>query len=170
MRYTSIAMKAFSDITPADLRRHPVWEFANDDEASTPDETWLRPCDDLPIDNFGNRIVGTMATLANGKRLPIVLQNVDLQSPYRTEHFVTLTVFNRAGKSFPLARYHDIHIDTYGPDQLAAFLGLPVNDVFPISYDISDLAIGDYDATHREIHIRPKRLLSHSEIIDLALR
>ena len=162
-------MKAFSEITPEDLRRHPVWEFANDVETSNSDETYLRPFDQLPIDDFGNRIVGTMGTLANGSRIPILLQNVDLQSPYKTEHLATLTAFNAVGKTFPLARYHDIGIDTYGPDQLAAFLGLRVDDVFPISYDISDVAIGDHDAVHREICVRPIRPLSRSEIIEMAI-
>jgi hypothetical protein len=160
-------MRAFSDITPSDLRCHPVWEFTNDVEDS--DDVFLRPIEDIPIDDFGNRIVGTVATLANGDRVAVILQNVDLQSPYKTEHFITLTVFNRAGKSFPLARYHDIGIDTHGPDQLAAFMGLPVDDVFPISYDISDVAIGDHDVVRREIPIRPRRILSRSEIIDMAL-
>ena len=162
-------MKAFSGITPEDLRRYPVWEFANDVELSTGDETFLRPHEDLPIDDFANRIVGTIATLANGDRVPIILQNVDLQSPYKTEHFVTITVFNREGKTFPLARYHAIAHDTYGPDKLAEFMGLSVDDIFPIGYDISDVAAGDHDSVRREVPVAPRRLASRSEIIEMAI-
>lgn len=162
-------MKAFSDITPKDLRRHAVWQFANDVESSTGDETFLRPYEDLPIDDFGNRIVGTIATLANGDHVWITLQNIDLQSPYKTEHFVAITMFNRAGEAFPLARYHDIAHDTYGPDKLAAFMGLSVDDIFPIAYDISDVAIGDHDSVRRKVPVAPRRLLSRSEIIQMAI-
>jgi len=169
-RYPTEAMKAFSDITPEDLLSQPVWEFANDVELSTSDETFLRPHDDLPIHDFGNRIVGTIATFANGDRVPIILQNVDLQSPYRTEHFVTITLFNPAGKAFPLARYHDIAHDTHGPDKLAEFMGLSLNDIFPIAYDISEVAVGDHDCVRREVPVAPRRLLSRSEIIELAIR
>ncbi len=162
-------MKSFSTITPTDLLRHPVWEFANDSEHANDDETFLRPCHDLPIDDFGNRIVGTIATLANGDRVPIILQNVDLQSPFKTEHLVSITMFNKKGKAFPLARYHDIALDAYGPEQLAAFMRLSVDEIFPIEYDISELAIGDRDCVCRVVPLVPRRRLSRSEIIDLII-
>ena len=85
-------MKAFSDIKPDDLLRHPVWQFANDVEPSTGDQTFLRPHDDLPIDDFGNRIVGTIATFANGDRVLVILQNVDLQSPAKAAFSVQCTL------------------------------------------------------------------------------
>lgn len=164
------SMKTFSDITPDDLRQYPVWEFANDVEDVTSDESYLRPVRDLPITDPGNRIMGTIATLANGDQVPAILQNVNLDSPYATEHLISVTVFNRAGEAFPLARYHDIQIDEYGPEQLAAFMKLTVRDVFPISYDISDIAVGDHDCVRREIPVRPRRLLSSSEIIAMAVQ
>lgn len=43
-------MKPLSDITLQDLRRHPVWEFANDEETSTTNETILLPHDELAVD------------------------------------------------------------------------------------------------------------------------
>lgn len=167
MRRTQL--KPFSTITPEDLRRHPVWEFANDFEHVSDDETYLRPYLDLPITDFGNRIVGTTATIANGDRVPIILQNVDLRSPYRTEHLASITMFNDQGKAFPLARYHDIALDTYGPERLAAFMGLSVNEIFPIEYDISELAIGDRDSVCRVVRLAPRRKLSRSEILEMII-
>jgi hypothetical protein len=36
-------------------------------------------------------------------------------------------------------------VDKFGPDKLAKFLGLPLEDVFPIAYDISHAAQGKHD-------------------------
>ena len=166
-RYPNEEVKAFCNITPSDFQRHPVWEFANDIEDV--EDVYLRPVDKLPIDSLGNRIVGTTGTLAIGNRIPIILQNIALDNAFKTEHFVTLTAFNDSGDVFPLARYHDLQIDTHGPEQLAAFLGLKVSDVFPISYDISEVATGVHGAVCMKIAASPKRPLSESEIIDLVI-
>lgn len=162
-------MKSFSQITPEDLLRKPVWEFANDLESTTNEEAVLRPCHQLPIRDFGNRIVGAIGTLANGARLTLILQNVDLESPYKTEHLITLTIFNSIGEKFFLARYHDIAIETHGPDQLSRFLQLSEDDIFPIAYDISDVAIGHPDSLRGTIPIVPRRKLTRAEIMDLVI-
>lgn len=158
-------MKTFSAITIADLQQHAVWEFAIDCEASAREESVLRPFRDLPIRDFGNRIVGTIGTLANGDQVWIVLGNIDLRNSYKTEHFLTLTVFNRHGKQFQLARYHDVAIGAYGPSQLAEFLDLSIDDIFPIAYDISNIAIGDCDCVRRKVPVAPRQRLSRSELI-----
>ena len=48
----------------------------------------------------------------------------------------------RHGKWFHLARYHDMDHSQNGPDSLAAFPGLEVDEVFPIAYDITAFCIG----------------------------
>jgi hypothetical protein len=40
-----------------------------------------------------------------------------------------------------MARYHDIDSDTRGPDALAAFLKMKKEEIFPITWDIRQLAI-----------------------------
>lgn len=162
-------MKAFDKIRPCDLALHPVWEFCNEMEDSLGDETFLRVVEDLPVDSLANRIVGTELNLANGSVVFGILQNIELYDHYQTEHFVTVTVFDKKGRSFPLARYHDVAIETYGPDALARFLRLKVADVFPLSYDISAVAIGDLASVRRKIPIRPRNPLTRSDLIRLAV-
>lgn len=91
-----------------------------------------------------------MVNLSNG-----VLSNIDLYDHTKTEHFVALTLYRIDGQKFHLARYHDISADTYGPVPCAAFFGLDVADIFPISYDIESVAIGIPCSIRRKIPAEP---------------
>lgn len=162
-------LKGFDKITWEDLTEHPVWQFANDVEGETGSEHYLRPVLSLPVDRLDNRIVGTELRLANGDVLPGILQNVVLKDAYETEHFVKLTIRCPDGEWFSLARYHDIDIDTHGPDTFGRILGLDIESIFPISYDISKVAVGDPDSLVREIGVQPDRPLDRDEIIRLAV-
>ena len=53
-------------LTPTDLGRVLVWEFVNDD--SQPDETYVRPVSELPVDSLASRIAATQVALHNGQR------------------------------------------------------------------------------------------------------
>ncbi len=162
-------MKPFARLTPKDFRKHPVWEFCNDLETEFGDETVMRPVSDLPVDDLGNRVVGTTLRFANGDYVDGVLSNVDLNDHTRTEHFVALTLFHKDGTMFHLARYHDIGADTNGPIACAAFFGLGVEDVFPIIYDIDSVAIGNPASVRRKILMNPKRRLDDDELMRMAV-
>lgn len=68
---------------------------------------------------------------------------------------------------FHLARYFDSEYGRYGPEQLAGFLGLPVDEVFPISYDISLIAEGNEDVLKGQFHSEPLERLSRDERMSL---
>ena len=63
-------------------------------EAELPDETSMRPVEELPVDSLSGRLAGTHLTLANGHRLLALIGNLDLANPVSTEHFLTITVFS----------------------------------------------------------------------------
>src|SRR5262249_22191245 len=115
-------------------------------------------------------IVGAKLTLANGQIVPGVLGNIDLGDPISTEHFLAVTVFDASGGRFRLARYHDIDYSRRGPIALASFLGLPVSSVFPIRYDVSDIAVGDAECLRRIILEVPASRLSDEELVELAVK
>lgn len=107
--------------------------------------------------------------LASGGSLPAVLGNISLNNAKCTKHFLTATVFRADGERFDLARYHDVDVDRRGPSALAAFLETPVDQVFPMEYDISQIALGSPEVTKGLIRQDAPERLSQSELIDLAL-
>jgi hypothetical protein len=162
-------MKCITKLTRKDLRRNPVWEFCNDLESDSGSETYIRPVTDLPVNDLGNRIVGTKVRLANGTLLDAFLSNIDLESHTNTEHFAALSVFRKDGKLFHLSRYFDSDAVTHGPAACATFLSLAVHEVFPITYDISDVAIGVPASVRRKIPEEPLRRLSSDELMRMAI-
>jgi hypothetical protein len=121
-------------LTVDDFEAHPVWEYLNDDEIG---ETMTRPVEKLPVETLENRLVGTQVRLANGLDVWGLLGNFDVKHPRATQHILTLSI-ERGGKWFYLARYHDFDFASQGPEALARFLGLDVDDVFPITVDVRE--------------------------------
>lgn len=158
--------KKVEEMTAADIEAFPVWQYTNSDE---PGETVVRPIKKTPVKNLNGRLVGTQVRLANGSNAWALIGNVDPSNPRLTQHFLTLSVF-RKGKWFTMARYHDFDSEERGPDALAAFLGLQVTEVFPISYDISRFSLGELGALVGVIEKEPLEKLTRAQIIGLAVQ
>lgn len=156
--------KTIENLTIDDLNRHPVWEFTNDDEKG---ELTLKPVKKIPVKTLDNRVVGTEVQLHNGIKVLGILGNISVESRRITQHFLTLSIVT-AGKRFVMARYHDPDWKTRGPGQLADFLGLRVEDVFPISYNLTSVAVGDQNALVGTIVAEPAERLTRAELIALA--
>jgi hypothetical protein len=153
-------------LTPTDLARTPVWEFVNDD--SQLDETYVRPVTGLPVDTLASRIAATQVALRNGRQVWATLGNVDLSAPRSTRHFLTLSLYIDDAW-FHLARYHDFDAEERGPVALARLLGMPLSDVFPIEYDLSQVAVGNADVVRGTVLAEPSERLSRAELIALAI-
>ena len=151
MRKTDKEVKPIESLQVSDFNACPVWEYVNDDELG---ETVVRPVKRIPAVSLTGRVVATKVRLANGDLRWALLGNVDLENPRLTEHFLWISVIHK-GKRFHLARYHDYDYAENGPHALAQFLGLGVDQVFPISYDISRYAKGDPAALVRKISKAP---------------
>lgn len=154
--------KPVEEIQIADLEAFPVWEFAK------AGETRVRPVRDLPVKSLMFRFVGTQVRLANGSHVWANIFNVEPSDPRRTEQFLTLTVYKDT-KRFVLSRYFDFDFAESGPESLASFLGLPLNEVFPISYDITHHVVGNSAALSGVITKDPRERLTEKEIIALIL-
>jgi hypothetical protein len=92
--------------------------------------------------------------------------NINPDDPRQTQHVLVLSI-ERNGEWFHLARYHDFDFDRRGPDALSRFLDLPIDEVFPISYDIRELAHGDPTALAGRVLKEPTERLSRSEIREM---
>jgi hypothetical protein len=170
MRSRRIARKSVGKLTADDLVAFPVWEYVNEDAGnSDQDETWLRPVDTLPIHSAEYRVIGTRIRLANGFAPLAMLGNIDLARPDRTAHFLAISVFGPKGDTFDLARYHDADAGRRSPEALAAFLGLRVEDVFPIEYDIAGLVLAEPGAAQGVVEARPRVTLTDEELVSLAI-
>ena len=163
----AVTVKPVDRLTSADLSLHPVWEYVLDETVGV-DETTVAPVWTLPVDSLENRVAGIEIELANGNKMCGLISCVSLRNLRSTKHFVTLSV-ERDGVWFHLARYFDVEYDKYGPYQLAEFLELPVNDVFPIRYDLSAVVRADAEFLRGSIPMEPIERLSEAELIALAL-
>lgn len=160
-------MKRLPDLSIRDLEKNPVWEFVHEEETDGAAIS-ARPVMESPISHAQNRFIGTIVTLNNGSRYWATLGNIDLNNCKSTHHFLLIS-FVREGKWFNLARYHDFDYATRGPQGLADFLGLSIENVFPISYDISALAVGLPEVVAGRIPVETTEKLLQTELIALAL-
>lgn len=140
-----------------------MWEYLNDDELG---EMMMQPVETLPVESLDNRLVGTQVHLANGSQVWALIGNFNVTNPRDTQHFLTLSIV-RNGKWFHLARYHDIRSAVEGPEALARFLGLHVDDVFPISVDVRRYVRGDPKALTAIALKEPQEKLTDEELMAL---
>ena len=159
-------LKTPDTLTPLDLRKNPVWEFVNDDELG---ELAMRPIRKLPVKNLNGRLVGTELILANGQKVFGLLGNVKVNNPKFNKHFMTVSV-ERDGQWFMMSRYHDYDAADRGPAALAAFLGMTIDNIFPISYNISNVSLGESESLVGCIPKEPQERLTRAQVIALAVR
>ncbi len=153
-------------LTRKDFIEFPVWRFTGSD---TPDETYVKPVRRLPVRDLASCIVGVPIRLANRTMLTGIIGNFDPATPRLTEHFLTLSVFRPDGLLFDMARYHDDDAATRGAAAMAEFLGLSLDAVFPISYDLSGIVAGSTDVLRGAVTAEPRERLTRAEIIALAV-
>jgi hypothetical protein len=148
-----------------DIEKDAVWQYSESEQG---DDTVVRPVKRLPVKNLTGKVVATKVRLANGSLVWALVGNVDIGNPRLTEHFLTLSI-EKDGRWFALSRYHDFDYSERGPEALAKFLDLPVNEVFPISYDIAQYVKGVSAALSGAILKEPHEKLTRAEIIALAV-
>lgn len=159
-------IKPAESLTVADFKAHPVWEFLNDDEIG---ETMARPVEKFPVETLDNRIVGAPVRLGNGLEVWGLFGNFDVKNPRATQHFLALSI-DRGGKWFHLARYFDFDFSDRGPEGLARFLGLGVDDVFPITVDVRRYVQGHPAALTAVVLKEPQEKLTREERLEMAVR
>lgn len=157
--------KPITYLRTSDLEKYRVWQFATNNPV---DETAVRPIKQLPVATLSGKLAGTRVLLANGERLWALIGNLDVNNAHMNEHFVTLSI-ERDGRWFHLARYHDPDYDERGPEGLAKFLGLTVDDVFPVLYDVRDYVKGNPPVLAGSVPKEPKVRLTRSQLIAMAV-
>jgi hypothetical protein len=161
--------KSVISLTPKDFSEFPVWEYDLDAEGTDgQDETWVRPVKRYPVRDLDNRVIGTIVSLHNGSTLMACLGNIALDYVQSTREFLILSLW--FGEEWlHLARYFDVDYAQNGPVGLASRLGLPVAEIFPISYDISHHAKGPHAVVRGIIKSEPARRLTEHERMSLLI-
>jgi hypothetical protein len=153
------------DLTEELFRNHPVWEFIPEDECG---DTGLRPVESSPVSCTEGRLFGGKFRLADGSEVLGYLGNFSSTDKDHNAHFLTLSIFVD-GTVKHLSRYHDFDFVERGPSWLAQKLGKKEEEVFPISYDFSDVATGREECLRGSIPREPEIKLSKNELIRLAV-
>lgn len=159
------SLRPASGLRASDLEKHSVWMFAPN---PTGKEPLVRPVKRVPVSSLTGKLLGTRVRLANNDELWSLIGNLDLQDPEMNEHFVTISI-ERSGSWFHLARYHDHEYRENGPQALADFLHLGIDEVFPIAYDARGCVKGRPATAKGLIQKEPRIRLSRPEIIQKAV-
>jgi hypothetical protein len=149
--------KRLSQLTPEDLQAHPVWELETPEEATPPEnDSPIKPVAALPVESLASRVIGTAVVLRNGQTLPAMLTNIELADEAQTQRLLLVQVWHN-GEWLRLARPFDPWFAKSGPRSFAKRLGLPVEEVFPMSYDISAHAQGSESVVKGKIKAPVRR-------------
>jgi hypothetical protein len=161
----TITPKAIDTLEISDREANAVWQFAVGERS---DDAVVQPVKHIPARDLLGKVVGTQVRLANGSLVWALIGNVDVKNPRLTEHFLTLSV-TKGDHWFTLSRYHDFDYAENGPEGFSRFLGLPVDEVFPVAYDITTYAKGDPKALSGVILKAPREKLTRAELIGMAV-
>jgi len=160
--------KPAGKLSISDFQRYPIWRYTNVDELSG-DETIVAPIEVAPVVNLDSCVIGVPVTLNNGRKLWAMLCNIDLENDLATRQFLQLSL-SLNDRWFHVARYFDIDFENRSPSRLADALGLPLNQIFPIVYDLTHLVSGSSEVLHSKVLAEPDVRLSREERMKLALR
>lgn len=154
--------KTIDSLSVSDIQATPVWKFCRGGEMA------IEPVTKIPCMTLNGRIVGTQVELADGTLVWALLGNIDTENPAFSKHFMTLSI-ESGGSWFHLARYHDDDYDERGPAKLSKWLNKPLDQVFPIAYDIRHVFKGESVTLKGKIEKEPSGQLTRAEIIAMAV-
>lgn len=154
--------KSIDTVSVGDLQANPVWKFCRAGDMA------IEPVKKIPCTTLNGRIVGTQVELADGTMVWALLGNIDTGNPAFSKHFMTLSI-ESSGDWFHLARYHDYDYDERGPAKLSEWLRKPLDQVFPINYDIRHVFKGESTALKGKIEQESSDKLTRAEIIAMAV-
>jgi hypothetical protein len=157
--------KTFHDLSKSDVKKFPLWRFTNNDQV---DELEIESIRANQVDDLSGVIVATQVVFHDESKHWALLQNVSLLGKQRNDHFLSVTIY--ADKRwFPLARYHDVAIDDWGPAKLAAFMNKDIAGIFPIKFDLREVLQSNSNALVGMVLAEPANPLTQDEIIELVL-
>lgn len=160
-------LRNYDNLTIKDFKKYPVWEFTHTTTGG--DEMDVAPIKQVPVSSAENRVFGTEVKLKSGKNCWAVIGGIAPNDPSSTREFMSCRFWHKS-RWFPLARPFDVAYDSYGPASLAQFLGMNLDAVFPITYDLRSLIIGNQDALLGVISAEAKSRLSTRQLVQRVMK
>lgn len=155
-------IRKLSDLSVSDITAQRLWRYTPAPVADG--EIYVRADRAIHITTLKNKIVGGMISLASGRSVASLFENIFLDDEFLSAHWMLLRVVTERGQ-FNLARYHDYNYDESGPLQLASFLNLSISEVFPIKFDLRSLLGCDSPALAGVIEKAPAIKCTRAELI-----
>ena len=118
----------------ADFDNHPVWIEYNLGS--------YEPAPDLPVSDLESGHVACDLVLANGDMMRGIISGIHLNNPELTNVTARLILI----KNGDMFGYRKEILEPHRSSMLQEFLSLSPREIFPIRYDISEIAIGHPDA------------------------
>lgn len=133
---TSRIRKPIDELTPNDIRTHPIWRFVSDegDEVlgKDEDETWVTPWDSAAVPvGVGSLSVAATFTACNGRKFPGIVE-VSTQDGIGFGHAALLV--DDKYLFLPSALFADADAEY---EAIAASLRLSRKEVFPLHFELS---------------------------------
>ena len=159
--------KAVTRLDVKDFQNHPVWKYLWG-ESDKKGDTLVEPAQPLPVKRLSSQyVVCTPVRLANGSQFWAMIENITTNNPQSTAHFIVLCVV-KDGRRIFLGRYFDPWYDDMSPENFAKSLGMNVDDVFPISYDVQPYVEEQSPSHTGLIPKEPSERLSDDELMALS--
>lgn len=158
--------KLVHELNTRDFLDSPVWRYSDDEFG----ELVVEPIGSYPVQTLENSVVGVRATFANGLKLWVLFANFDLNDVKKNRHFLSVTFFDDEEQIYTFPRYFDVGFDSAIQTELSDILQMGVEDIFPISYDLTSIASGDPSILLGSFRLVPEtERLTETELIELAV-
>jgi hypothetical protein len=119
------------------------------------------------VTDLSNRVVGIPVKFACGTTVFALLGNIELQHLRKTQQFLEISLHIADDDWFSLGRYYHVDYHRHGPEALAQYVNLSLDEIFPITYDISAVARGIEAVVKGSIPLEPAERLTDDERIAL---
>ncbi len=124
--------KPIDSLTLDDIAKHPIWEFAIDEEGNDEqDETWVRPVDSdvIPMDEYSMSVAADFFAPSGARFEGIV--GVDTSDGIELSHAALISTDQYIFVPAPTYRGADLEYD-----RIASQLGLPKASLFPLRCEL----------------------------------
>jgi hypothetical protein len=159
-------MKPVHELVVSDFNCSPVWQYEDDESG----ELTVRTVQNYPISSLENRVVGAKIAFANGLESWALIANFDLFDKKKNRHFLSLTFFDGDEQVYTLPRYFDVGYERAIQSELSGALQLEIAEIFPISFDLTSIVIGDSSILSGFIDLVPEsERLNDEDLVLMAL-
>jgi hypothetical protein len=166
MKFAKIKLAA---LTPDHLEVNWLWQFV---PAGSDGDLLLKPVKVRQTQQFTGRLAACKVRLADGSAVWGLIEGLDLATPEFLRHNRELYLWTGASGWFHLAQYFDSNAikAIQGPEVLCGVLGKPLDQIFPIQFDLSARSTVESTCLHGSFEVEPAWGLSQADVMAVLVR